>query len=45
MGHVNAPMMLGTLGATEVALGALGWPHGAGGVQAAVEYLAKTVKP
>jgi alanine-glyoxylate transaminase/serine-glyoxylate transaminase/serine-pyruvate transaminase len=45
MGHVNAPMMLGTLGATEVALGALGWPHGSGGVQAAVEYLAKTVKP
>jgi len=45
MGHVNAPMMLGTLGATEVALGALGWPHGRGGVSAAVEYLAATVKP
>ena len=45
MGHVNAPMMLGTLGATEVALGALGWPHGKGGIQAAVAYLAETVKP
>ena len=45
MGHVNAPMMLGTLGATEVALGALGWPHGKGGIQAAVQYLAQAVKP
>ena len=44
MGHVNAPMMLGTLGVVEMALTALGIPHGKGGVQAAVEYLAKEVR-
>src|SRR6202171_6860720 len=33
MGHVNAPMILGTLGVVEVALGALGIPHGKGGAQ------------
>ena len=36
MGYANAPMVLGTLGATEVALKALGLPHGEGGVQAAI---------
>ena len=36
MGHVNAPMMLGTLGVIEMALGAMGIPHGTGGVQAAI---------
>ena len=41
MGHVNAPMVLGTLGAVEMALAALGIPHGRGGVQAAVEYLGR----
>ncbi len=41
MGYCNAPMVLGTLGATEVALGALGLPHGSGGVQAAVASLAR----
>ena len=41
MGYSNAPMVLGTLGATEVALGALGLPHGSGGVQAAVAALAR----
>ena len=35
MGHVNAPMMLGVLGAVETALVALGVPHGGGGVAAA----------
>lgn len=45
MGHVNAPMTLGTLGAIEMALIALGVPHGRGGVQAAVEQLARTVSP
>jgi hypothetical protein len=45
MGHVNAPMMFGTLGAVEMALRALGIPHGAGGVQAAVEYLGREVHP
>jgi alanine-glyoxylate transaminase/serine-glyoxylate transaminase/serine-pyruvate transaminase len=43
MGHVNAPMVIGTLGAVEMGLGALGIRHGAGGVQAAVEYLAREV--
>jgi alanine-glyoxylate transaminase / serine-glyoxylate transaminase / serine-pyruvate transaminase len=43
MGHVNAPMMLGTLGVVETALGALGIAHGRGGVQAAVDFLAEAV--
>lgn len=45
MGHVNAPMVLGTLGGIEMALGALDVPHGRGGVQAAVEYLGREVRP
>jgi len=44
MGHVNAPMVIGALGAIEMVLAALGIPHGRGGVQAAVEYLASQVK-
>ena len=44
MGHVNAPMILGTLGVVEMALGALGIPHGKGGVQAAIEWLSGQVK-
>ena len=43
MGHVNAPMLFGTLGAVEMGLKALAIPHGAGGVQAAVEYLGREV--
>ncbi len=43
MGHVNAPMIFGTLSAVEMGLVALGLPHGRGGAQAAVEYLAKAV--
>jgi alanine-glyoxylate transaminase/serine-glyoxylate transaminase/serine-pyruvate transaminase len=43
MGHVNAPMVLGTLGAVEMGLIALGIPHGPGGVHAAVEYLGREV--
>jgi alanine-glyoxylate transaminase / serine-glyoxylate transaminase / serine-pyruvate transaminase len=43
MGHVNAPMIFGTLSVIEMALAALGVPHGRGGVQAAVEFLAKSV--
>jgi len=43
MGHTNAPMVLGTLGAVEMGLKALGIPHGSGGVQAAVEYLGRKV--
>jgi alanine-glyoxylate transaminase/serine-glyoxylate transaminase/serine-pyruvate transaminase len=45
MGHVNAPMVFGVLGAVEMALGALGIPHGRGGLQAAVEYLGREVRP
>jgi alanine-glyoxylate transaminase / serine-glyoxylate transaminase / serine-pyruvate transaminase len=41
MGHVNAPMVLGTLSALEMALQALKIPHGSGGVSAAVAYLSK----
>ena len=43
MGHVNAPMMLGTLGGLEIGLAALGIPHGRGGVQAAIDWLAESV--
>src|SRR5499426_221354 len=45
MGHTNAPMVLGTLGAVEMGLKALGIPHGSGGVQTAVEYLGREVRP
>lgn len=45
MGHVNAPMVLGTLGAIEMALIALGIPHGTGGAQAAVSQLGRAVAP
>jgi alanine-glyoxylate transaminase / serine-glyoxylate transaminase / serine-pyruvate transaminase len=44
MGHVNAPMILGTLSVVEVALGALGIPHGKGGVQTAIDWLSDQVK-
>src|ERR1700758_3534029 len=43
MGHVNAPMVLGTLGVIEVGLKALGIPHGEGGAQAAIEWLGAQV--
>ena len=43
MGHVNAPMVIGALGAVEMGLAALRIPHGAGGVQRAVEYLGREV--
>jgi alanine-glyoxylate transaminase / serine-glyoxylate transaminase / serine-pyruvate transaminase len=43
MGHVNAPMILGTLGVIEVALQALGVPHGKGGVEAAIGWLGNNV--
>jgi alanine-glyoxylate transaminase/serine-glyoxylate transaminase/serine-pyruvate transaminase len=43
MGFCNAPMVLGTLGAVEMGLKALAIPHGAGGVQAAVDYLGREV--
>jgi alanine-glyoxylate transaminase / serine-glyoxylate transaminase / serine-pyruvate transaminase len=43
MGHVNAPMILGTLGVIEVGLRALRMPHGTGGVQAAIDWLGDNV--
>src|ERR1700678_295188 len=43
MGHVNAPMILGTLGVIEVGLHALHIPHGKGGLEAAVEWLGESV--
>jgi alanine-glyoxylate transaminase / serine-glyoxylate transaminase / serine-pyruvate transaminase len=43
MGHVNAPMILGTLGVIEVGLNALDIPHGKGGVEAAIEWLGESV--
>jgi alanine-glyoxylate transaminase/serine-glyoxylate transaminase/serine-pyruvate transaminase len=43
MGHVNAPMILGTLGVIEVGLNALHIPHGKGGLEAAIEWLGESV--
>ena len=43
MGHVNAPMVLGTLAVIETGLVALAIPHGEGGVRAAVEWLGRSV--
>jgi alanine-glyoxylate transaminase / serine-glyoxylate transaminase / serine-pyruvate transaminase len=45
MGHINAPMVLGTLGVIEVGLKALKIPHGNGGVSAAIDWLGVTVEP
>ena len=44
MGHVNAPTILGILSVIEMALGALGIPHGKGGTQAAIDWLSDQVK-
>jgi alanine-glyoxylate transaminase/serine-glyoxylate transaminase/serine-pyruvate transaminase len=43
MGHVNAPMILGTLAVIEVALNALDIPHGDGGTEAAIQWLGESV--
>jgi alanine-glyoxylate transaminase / serine-glyoxylate transaminase / serine-pyruvate transaminase len=43
MGHVNAPMILGTLGVVEMALNALDIAHEPGGVQAAIDWLGRSV--
>jgi len=45
MGHINAPTILGILGVIEMGLEALQIPHGKGGVQAAIDWLAGSVKP
>ncbi|CAN5587058.1 aminotransferase class V-fold PLP-dependent enzyme [soil metagenome] len=44
MGHVNAPMVLGTLSVIEMALSALSIPHAKGGAQAAIDFLGEQVK-
>jgi alanine-glyoxylate transaminase / serine-glyoxylate transaminase / serine-pyruvate transaminase len=44
MGHINAPMILGTLGVIEVGLNALDIPHGKGGTEAAIEWLGESVR-
>jgi len=44
MGHINAPMVLGTLGVIEVGLNALGIPHGKGGTEAAIAWLGESVR-
>jgi len=43
MGHINAPMILGTLGVIEVGLQALEIPHGKGGTEAAIDWLGESV--
>jgi alanine-glyoxylate transaminase/serine-glyoxylate transaminase/serine-pyruvate transaminase len=43
MGHINAPMILGTLGVIEVGLNALDIPHGKGGTEAAIQWLGESV--
>jgi alanine-glyoxylate transaminase / serine-glyoxylate transaminase / serine-pyruvate transaminase len=45
MGHVNAPMILGTLGALEIGLVALRIAHGKGALRAAIDWLGDAVKP
>jgi alanine-glyoxylate transaminase / serine-glyoxylate transaminase / serine-pyruvate transaminase len=44
MGYANAPMLLGTLSVLEMGFQALGVPHGKGGAQAAIDYLADAIK-
>jgi len=41
MGHVNAQMIMGTLGSIQAGLIALDIPHGAGGLDAAARALAR----
>lgn len=41
MGHLNPPMLLGTLATIEAALAALGIPHGRGGIEAAARVVAE----
>ena len=40
LGDLNEPMILGTLGAVEMSLRRAGVPHGRGGVEAAMDWLA-----
>jgi alanine-glyoxylate transaminase/serine-glyoxylate transaminase/serine-pyruvate transaminase len=43
MGHLNPPMILGTLGTVEAGLTALGMPLGGSGVAAAADTIAKAI--
>ena len=43
MGHVNAPMILGTLGVVDMAMTALQIPHGNCGTEAAIKVLGEAV--
>lgn len=43
MGHLNPPMLLGTLATTEASMRALGIPH-ASGIEAAVEVIAEATR-
>ncbi|HSM67577.1 MAG TPA: hypothetical protein VK860_14835, partial [Ilumatobacteraceae bacterium] len=43
MGHLNPPMLLGTLGSVESALHALGAPVGASGVAAAARVIGDAI--
>jgi alanine-glyoxylate transaminase / serine-glyoxylate transaminase / serine-pyruvate transaminase len=44
MGHVNAPMILGTLGALETGLVALDIAHGKGALQGAIDWLGGSLR-
>lgn len=44
MGHINAHMVLGLIGAIETSLDALGIPHGGGGASAAAKALAASLR-
>ena len=44
MGHLNLPMMMGTLGAIDAGLKALDIPHGKGALEAASDILSKAVQ-
>ena len=41
LGDINDTMLIGALGATEMALALAGVPHKKGGVQAAMDYLSR----
>ncbi len=45
MGHINAPMVLGTLGVVAMGLDALRIPHGSGAIEAAIKLLSDNVRP
>lgn len=41
MGHLNIPMMLGTIGTMDAGLKALGIPHGSGAIEAAAKVISE----